>query len=547
MPLEAGAVNWEKLVMPGEVIEGHAKYEDDCGKCHESFNKNLQKRLCLDCHKKVAADVKSDQGMHGRDKRVDNVECKQCHHEHIGRKADIVQFNKGLFDHTVSDFPLKGAHKVVVCSSCHVANKKYREAPNQCISCHKKQDVHGGKLGEKCSKCHQQDRWQKNKFDHDKTAFKLTGKHQEVSCILCHPGNKYKGVDKQCNQCHLLNDVHAGKYGEKCDKCHSTKEWKTESFDHDKKTKFALRGQHKKTKCASCHTDGYEKKLKMTCISCHKKQDKHKGVLGEKCEQCHGESQWQKHKFEHRNFEKTTCHSCHKVDDVHAGRYGEECKSCHVVSKWDKSKFNHDKATKYPLRGKHRDVACLLCHKGPAKDEKGKTKCVDCHALDDVHDGKEGRDCRRCHNPLGWREKVKFDHDMSRLPLIGLHAIALCEDCHLTTNYGKTPRACVSCHEEKDDHKLQLGKRCDNCHNPNGWLYSQFDHDATDFKLKNSHKKVKCVVCHDHVVTKASELGILKSCYSCHRKDDLHNGRFGHRCDRCHNDRAFNEINYGNM
>ena len=48
----------ESLVMPGEVIEGHKKYESECSNCHEVFSKKSQKVLCLKCHKKVNYDVK---------------------------------------------------------------------------------------------------------------------------------------------------------------------------------------------------------------------------------------------------------------------------------------------------------------------------------------------------------------------------------------------------------------------------------------------------------------------------------------------------------
>ena len=38
------------LIMPGEVVAGHAEYEADCDSCHEAFDRNKQRALCLDCH-----------------------------------------------------------------------------------------------------------------------------------------------------------------------------------------------------------------------------------------------------------------------------------------------------------------------------------------------------------------------------------------------------------------------------------------------------------------------------------------------------------------
>ena len=47
----------KSLVMPGKVIEGHAKYENECGRCHKSFSKESQNHLCRDCHETVDVDI----------------------------------------------------------------------------------------------------------------------------------------------------------------------------------------------------------------------------------------------------------------------------------------------------------------------------------------------------------------------------------------------------------------------------------------------------------------------------------------------------------
>ena len=36
----AWADNVETALMPGQVIEGHAKWEEDCTKCHKRFDKD---------------------------------------------------------------------------------------------------------------------------------------------------------------------------------------------------------------------------------------------------------------------------------------------------------------------------------------------------------------------------------------------------------------------------------------------------------------------------------------------------------------------------
>lgn len=80
----------ERLVVPGPVVSGHAKYEKECSNCHEPFSKKSQTRLCLACHKETAADRQSKKGFHGRQTDAAKQECTICHTDHKGRDADIV-------------------------------------------------------------------------------------------------------------------------------------------------------------------------------------------------------------------------------------------------------------------------------------------------------------------------------------------------------------------------------------------------------------------------------------------------------------------------
>ena len=88
-----------KLAMPGPVIEGHAKFESDCKRCHELFSKESQRKLCLDCHKPVAADIEAKQGFHGKSKDVGPAKCRDCHTDHVGRETDIILLDVEVFDH----------------------------------------------------------------------------------------------------------------------------------------------------------------------------------------------------------------------------------------------------------------------------------------------------------------------------------------------------------------------------------------------------------------------------------------------------------------
>lgn len=493
----------ETLIMPGKVIAGHAKYEEDCNQCHKVFKKEDQSQLCLDCHKDVAKDVGSKRGFHGRLK-TGATGCKTCHTEHKGRDADIIKFDPQTFNHQQTDFPLVQRHTAVACKDCHQPKKKYREAPAECYSCHKNQSPHGegmGKLTKECASCHVEQGWKVIRFDHDKkTKYSLTGKHKTTGCVACHANERYAKTPTDCFSCHRLNDVHAGSNGKECKKCHATTSWKKLSFDHDKDTDFPLTGKHADITCRACHKDdAYKVKLELTCISCHKN------------------------------------------DDVHKGKNGTKCQSCHDTKSWKNSRFDHDKETKFKLYGKHKKAACGSCHKGDPYKEKLAMDCYSCHKYDDAHRGQQGKQCQNCHNENGWREKVRFDHDLTRFPLIGLHAVTPCEECHLSASYKDTEKTCNACHAKKDVHKQKLGIECQQCHNPNGWKVWRFDHDKqSQFKIDGAHTKVHCDGCHRETVKVIPHTP--RDCIACHRSDDIHNGQFGPRCSQCHSTKSFKDI-----
>ncbi|ADE11107.1 cytochrome c [Sideroxydans lithotrophicus] len=492
------------MVMPGNVIEGHAKLEDDCEKCHKKFDKAAQSALCADCHKEIHKDLDEKRGYHGR---LDpSKQCRECHTDHKGRDAKIAEFDRGKFDHDQTDYPLKGAHlnPKVKCTGCHKAGKKYRDAPTSCDACHKKDDKHKGKLGSKCESCHIDKSWKDIQFDHDKTRFPLLGKHRDVKCEKCHNNDKFKETPTSCNSCHKKNDKHKGKLGPKCESCHIEKSWKEIRFDHDK-TKFPLLGKHRDVKCEKCHSNDKFKKTPTLCNACHRKE----GIK------------------------------------AHKGKFGTKCESCHTVRNWKEIIFDHDKETKYPLLGKHRQTKCVSCHTGDLYKQKLPAKCDACHKKDDKHKGQEGDKCESCHSEIAWT-KTTFDHSlMSTFPLLGRHLLVACKKCHATPMFKGVKTDCRSCHTKDDVHKRKLGTECETCHNARDWKAWDFDHDKTSFKLDGPHKEIagKCYVCHSAPMEK--KVVAPTACDSCHDKDDVHNGSFGEHCERCHIGNDWKEIRVG--
>ena len=493
----ADGFNFETLLMPGELIKGHAELEQDCKNCHVALDKKAQDTLCLDCHKEVAQDFDNHTGFHG--KQVRDPQCKLCHSDHLGRDADIVNLDPGSFNHRLTDFELTGKHLEAACESCHTTSI-FREASTECVDCHKKDEPHKGVLGKDCQSCHSTQSWIQVEFDHDKTDFPLLGLHENVRCSVCHASEKYEDIATTCFSCHALSDVHAGENGKECQVCHNEEGWDLATFDHNKDTNFSLKGSHKDVICSGCHQSPlYDDAPGKACIDCH------------------------------RN------------DDSHRGQFGKNCQSCHNSSLWSDVAFKHDRDTDFVLKGKHKTLECSLCHKGNPYQEKLEQSCVSCHKLDDVHEGQQGDQCSNCHDEQGWGKNVAFDHDLTGFPLIGLHSSAACESCHLSGKFQDTQDQCYECHRDDDSHKLTLGKNCQQCHNPNGWKFWIFDHNIqTDFILDGAHEGLVCRACHQEVSIEKIELD--QRCISCHKDDDVHEGEFGQQCQKCHITESFKKL-----
>jgi hypothetical protein len=165
------------------------------------------------------------------------------------------------------------------------------------VACHAEPFVHKDKFGTACADCHSTKGWGNSlaslgKFDHDKAAFHLTGKHRLVDCKSCHVNQVFKGTPQTCVGCHKEPPSHKGNFGANCAQCHTTDTWNGATFQHPK---FSITHGRKNNTCATCHTDQSNFKT-YTCYNCHE----HKPVKIEKvhvkrkildfqdCMQCHG-------------------------------------------------------------------------------------------------------------------------------------------------------------------------------------------------------------------------------------------------------------------
>ena len=326
-------VKHDKLKLP--LTGAHQPLK--CTKCHTSkFQSQLHKGLTIDGRKKKAESFlglqSSCDACHGKahgtqfKKRI----CTDCHVDQSWRLTK--------FDHEKqSEFKLRGKHKKLTCKACHSKDKKHPKfAPfqgigHQCSACHN--DPHKGRSGKECNSCHFPDSWKKfldkkqiRGFNHDKTKFKLIGKHRKVGCEECHKDRSHKDFKRRgfdnCTDCH--KDPHRGQFKQKtCESCHNLKNSFKKGFNHDK-TKFPLKALHGEQKCKECHGKGQY-------------------VLGEQgtCEGCHHEvrsvmeGRWLN--ADHKPigpdpmFRTVNCGTCHKTTEskVHYDKVRKACVKCH--------------------------------------------------------------------------------------------------------------------------------------------------------------------------------------------------------------------------
>lgn len=527
-------------ISPGELSRFHQSLEGarNCAQCHEA-GKGVTPRLCLACHKALGQRIAAGAGLHARN---GYGACERCHVEHQGRGFELIFWGKEgrtAFDHAQAGFPLQGRHARLACESCHKA-RSFLGLGGGCASCHK--DVHQGQFAPRgCADCHGQDHWKPPAFDHDRSGFPLTGRHEAVACSRCHPAQaagslKFAGVSHaSCASCH--RDAHAGRLGTQCASCHATGGWnriEQGRFDHAR-TRFPLTGRHSKVACARCHAEAG-------------------GGL----------------RFQGTPFQ--TCASCHR--DPHAGRLGAQCASCHASEAWsriERGRFDHDR-TRYPLRGRHADVECAACHRQGRPLSLPHEACTDCHA--DHHAGQLARRpdagrCDSCHDTNGFaspRFSVE-DHGRTAYPLTGGHLAVPCDACHRQVSlerlralgFGRGERLperteqlrfastrCAGCHQ--DPHRDQTSRlgACETCHQTTAWAAVTFDHARTGFRLDAGHANLPCRSCHPAEGGALGLGGRPTVCGGCHK--DPHGGQFARGgktdCGRCHTATAWSRVQF---
>ncbi len=553
----AAAAAPQVQVSPGPLSRAHAALEGitNCSKCHDAARAITAER-CLTCHKPIADRIARKTGVH----RALKDACATCHQEHRGVETDLRRLDRKTFDHAAeTGYALEGLHAqaTTTCASCH-KTRSFLKVTSACQSCH--QDPHKASLGKDCTTCHSPQlafKRTRERFDHARARFAITGAHQRVACEKCHKENVFRGLRfDECSSCH--ESPHRKALWPSCRTCHTTERWAAVAgFDHAK-TAFPLAGAHRTVACASCHVSGVKTPLRFDrCSSCH--ANVHRESIKDDCRECHTEDSFRKARFDHRaktgfpldakhaplacrqchtrlpgadvvRTSKTVldfggaspaCVSCHK--DQHAGKLGLACDACHRPTTFKIAGFSHPRKPEF-FGGRHQGLACERCHvrasaspSGPSEASAARSAkpkptpppspdCATCHA--DVHLGQVGTACERCHTVDAPRfAPAGFSHETAAFALTGKHRTTPCAKCHaretaaFPSGTGTAVRlrplqsGCGSCH--KDPHLGQVDAGCNRCHTPESFTVTSFTHTGLDYVFSvANHNRLPCAKCH---------------------------------------------------
>lgn len=138
-----------------------------------------------------------------------------------------------------------------------------------------------------------------------------------------------------------------------------------------------------------------------------------------------------------------------------------------------------------------------------------------------------------------------FNHMTTGYPLLGGHATAACESCHVGGVFKGTPKACDGCHAvgrrvlatPKSNTHVVTDAPCDSCHfNTSTWFGARYNHGTV--------VPGQCTTCHNGRLTMNKPAThntgnkATKSCDSCHRSTSWLPASWNHTtgaaCSSCH-------------
>jgi NMD protein affecting ribosome stability and mRNA decay len=502
----------------------------DCDSCHKGGATSKFQTMstqCYSCHSAEFKTTTSPNHVAGGF----STTCEACH--------STDNWLNAKFDHASVGFPLSGGHAVPprVCADCHIGNN-YNLVSIACVGCHLK-DYQGttnpnhvaAQFSQSCEQCHNISSWSNASFNHNATAFPLTGMHTVPprQCTDCHINNNYNLTTTACASCHLkdyqgtTNPNHVtSSFPQTCDQCHNTTSWANATFNHNS-TGFPLTGMHTvpPRQCVDCHVNNNYNLTSAACVTCHLK-----------------------------DYQGTT-----NPNHV-ASSFPQTCDQCHNTTSWANATFNHN-STGFPLTGSHTvpPRQCTDCHVNN-NYSLNSTLCYSCHQKDYTGTSNPAHaaagfptTCELCHDTTNWTNST-FNHNNTAFPLTGSHQVPprVCTDCHVNNNYTTLPTTCVGCHQTDYNNTTNPGHAaqaqffpttCQNCHNTTAWTGATFNHSQyTPFPINHGNANGVCATCH----TNSNNYSVFQ-CTGCHGGNNANN--FNHprvsgyvynstNCYQCH-------------
>jgi hypothetical protein len=187
------------------LLGAHAMVQcDDCHKNGPNSNFTGMSSECASCHLKDYQ-ATTNPSHAANPKWFPLTGCQQCHNQNSWAGA--------IFDHSVTGFPLTGAHASLDCTACHVGGV-FTPQSTQCVSCHLKDynattnpNHAAGGFPQTCQECHSTTTWLGAVFNHGgpPANWPLTGAHAAAICTQCHVNNNYNLTSTACSSCHQSN------------------------------------------------------------------------------------------------------------------------------------------------------------------------------------------------------------------------------------------------------------------------------------------------------------------------------------------------------
>ena len=202
------------------------------------------------------------------------------------------------------------------CAACHTAGKGVEA--KSCIVCHANNE---------------------SLLQREPTAF-----HANVgSCAGCH--REHQGFDRRPTG---MDHLALSGIGFRQLKAEHTSDGENERV---RKDLLDWIGQHRPASHGSeGHSSLTPREAVLNCASCHSTKDRHRGLFGTDCAQCHGTTKWTIPEFRHPSPRSTDCVQCHQAPPSHYMMHFEmisakvarqptakvnECYKCHQTTSWN--------------------------------------------------------------------------------------------------------------------------------------------------------------------------------------------------------------------